>query len=257
MAIYNNDICIDGVEGGAAPSINNSPPCGRDWGWAYLFLLFPFLLTGCLSHQALPPYTAYPVAPDNVTSLIQPYSGRSHLITVETQAAFDAKSAELFKQGYLGIGETEFRSRETLLSCPACEIARMQGEETEADIILLQRTVAPYSLHSSLIRPEKCHVLYFRRATPPVLGVSVGDASPNWRDQHGVKNAVLVYLVMDRTPAANIGIQKGDIIVQLDETPVGWSQDFRPLVHSFAGKSCKLTFYHGEEKRVVDVAMGK
>ena len=79
------------------------------------------------------------------------------------------------------------------------------------------------------------------RPIPFVLGVSVSDASPDWRDHHGYARANLVNEVVKDSPADRAGFKKGDIIVRVNDSSVDWSNVFRPLVYKYAGSECAFT----------------
>jgi S1-C subfamily serine protease len=70
--------------------------------------------------------------------------------------------------------------------------------------------------------------------TPPMLGVSAGDASGG---------GAVVSAVTDKTPAASIGLQAGDVIVDIDHTAVASVHDLTTALHAHkAGDKVSITW---------------
>ena len=65
---------------------------------------------------------------------------------------------------------------------------------------------------------------------------------------------VLVDAVSDGMPAAEAGIQKGDLLVAVDDTPVGSFATFRETVLASGGRPLQVTIARGGETRVLTLA---
>jgi serine protease Do len=85
------------------------------------------------------------------------------------------------------------------------------------------------------------------------LGVLVRPLTPDERQQTGVPEGLLVRQASGA--AAEAGIQAGDIILRVDNTPVGSARELRSLVDK-AGKHIALLVQHGDATVFVPVDLG-
>ncbi len=85
------------------------------------------------------------------------------------------------------------------------------------------------------------------------LGLAVHPLSPQEREQAGVSSG----LVVDASsgPAADAGIEPGDIVLAVNNTPVASAQQLRALTEK-AGKHVALLVQHGEAKVFVPIELG-
>ena len=59
------------------------------------------------------------------------------------------------------------------------------------------------------------------------------------------------------SPAGKAGLQQGDVIVDIDGTPITSSQDLQNLIEKDkAGQSVQITYYVGDNKRTTSVTLG-
>lgn len=73
-----------------------------------------------------------------------------------------------------------------------------------------------------------------------------------------IKEGVVVASVENNTPASAAGLQKGDIIVQLDETEIDSVATFRYTLYKYSvGDKIKVKFYRGKEEKQVTVTLNK
>lgn len=73
-----------------------------------------------------------------------------------------------------------------------------------------------------------------------------------------IKEGVVVVSVEENTPAKNAGFQKGDIIVQLDDTKIDSVATFRYTLYKYAlGDKIKVKYYRGSELKEAIVTLNK
>ncbi|HLX23141.1 MAG TPA: DegQ family serine endoprotease [Usitatibacter sp.] len=85
------------------------------------------------------------------------------------------------------------------------------------------------------------------------LGLAVHPLSPEQREQAGVAAGLLVDA--SSGPAADAGIEPGDIVLAVNNTPVASAQQLRSLTEK-AGKHVALLVQHGEAKVFVPIELG-
>jgi membrane-associated protease RseP (regulator of RpoE activity) len=92
------------------------------------------------------------------------------------------------------------------------------------------------------------------------LGVSIQDVTPRIAremDLH-VKSGALVNDVTEESPAEESGIKEHDVIVEFNGKTVDEADDLLSAVRSAApGDKAGVTFYRGQEKKTVQVTLGK
>ena len=85
------------------------------------------------------------------------------------------------------------------------------------------------------------------------LIIQLGIALP-----YDVRTGVLLVDVLEGSPAFEAGMQPGDIIVSIDqETVTNSGQLSRFLLMHGPGTSVQITYYHGVERRTVDIKLGE
>jgi serine protease Do len=86
------------------------------------------------------------------------------------------------------------------------------------------------------------------------LGLAVRPLTPEEREEAGVAGGVVV-VDASNGPAADAGIEPGDIVLAVNNTPVMSAQQLRTLTEK-AGKHVALLVKHGEAKIFVPIDMG-
>lgn len=72
------------------------------------------------------------------------------------------------------------------------------------------------------------------------------------------KEGVVIASVENDTPAKQAGLQKGDIIVQLDNTKIDTVATFRYTLYKYSvGDKIKVKFYRGKEEKEVTITLNK
>lgn len=73
-----------------------------------------------------------------------------------------------------------------------------------------------------------------------------------------IKEGIVVALVENNTPAKEAGLQKGDIIIQLDKSKIDSVATFRHTLYKYSvGDKVKVKFYRGKEIKEVKVTLNK
>jgi membrane-associated protease RseP (regulator of RpoE activity) len=88
----------------------------------------------------------------------------------------------------------------------------------------------------------------------PQLGVQVQPITPALRQQYGLERetGVVVTGVTPNSAAARAGIQPGDVILRVGETPVSTVEDLqRALLRALAGRSLEIRLLRGSEELTV------
>jgi membrane-associated protease RseP (regulator of RpoE activity) len=88
----------------------------------------------------------------------------------------------------------------------------------------------------------------------PQLGVQVQPITPALRQQYGLgrDTGVVVTGVTPNSPAARAGLQPGDVILRVEETPVSTVADLqRALLRALAGRSLEIRLLRGSEELTV------
>jgi hypothetical protein len=100
-----------------------------------------------------------------------------------------------------------------------------------------------------------------RIARRPMLGILPGDFTPEQAAHLGVpvKDGFRLDGVVDGMGAQNAGLQKDDVIVEIDGKPVG--NDFTTFLRAIGGKKggdgVSVTFYRGAHKQSVQMELSK
>jgi len=92
------------------------------------------------------------------------------------------------------------------------------------------------------------------------LGVAIQDVTPRIAREKGlhVKSGALVNDVTDESPADRAGIREDDVIVEFNGKTVEESDDLQSAVRSAPpGDKATVTFYREEEKKSLQVTLGK
>jgi serine protease Do len=93
------------------------------------------------------------------------------------------------------------------------------------------------------------------------LGVSIQPMTPDLAKAFGLPGpprGALVGNVTDKSPAARSGIQKGDIIIELNDSPIAESQELRLKVSLMPpGSSAKLKVFRDHQEHVLTVTLGE
>jgi membrane-associated protease RseP (regulator of RpoE activity) len=92
------------------------------------------------------------------------------------------------------------------------------------------------------------------------LGVSIQDVTPRAAREMDlkVKSGALVNGVTEESPAEDSGIKEHDVIVEFNGKTVDESDDLLSAVRSASpGDKASVTFYRGQEKKTVQVTLGK
>lgn len=85
-------------------------------------------------------------------------------------------------------------------------------------------------------------------ALKPWIGVSLRDLTPDISKSYNlpVKYGVLIVSVADSSPAAGAELLEGDIIVEINNQPVGNREEFKKAIYNLPpGTSIKITFWRG------------
>jgi serine protease Do len=92
------------------------------------------------------------------------------------------------------------------------------------------------------------------------LGVAIQDVTPRLareKELH-VKSGALVNDVTEESPADKAGIREDDVIVEFNGKSVEESDDLQSAVRSaLPGDKARVTFYRGQEKKSLEVTLGK
>jgi putative serine protease PepD len=97
------------------------------------------------------------------------------------------------------------------------------------------------------------------KAIHPYIGVSTEtvDEALAGQFQLPVQSGALVRFVQPNSPAEQAGIQRGDIIVKLGDTPIAGVDDvFTAVRGNKVGDTVPVEFVRGDTRRIVDVLMG-
>lgn len=120
-----------------------------------------------------------------------------------------------------------------------------------------------FAIPINLVRGELDQLKGSGKVSRGYLGVSVGSVDPDaksyYKSKFGVdlRGGALVQSVTEGSPSAKAGVQKGDIILQVDGADVKSSQE---LVHKIAGyapgKAVNLQILRGGDKKMFKVTLG-
>ncbi|MBI3946643.1 MAG: trypsin-like peptidase domain-containing protein [Armatimonadetes bacterium] len=88
----------------------------------------------------------------------------------------------------------------------------------------------------------------------PWIGIEYRQVTPELREYFGLPmdEGVVVQQVMSGSPAARAGLQRGDLIVEIDRAPVKELTDLRNVIlKRKVGDSISLLIYRGREQKVI------
>lgn len=89
------------------------------------------------------------------------------------------------------------------------------------------------------------------------LGVSIKDIDDNTRPTNAPKTGVLVLEVAPNGPSSRIALQRGDIILKIDDKDVESAQIMPRIIAGFLpGSKVKLTYWRGGKEIQADVVLG-
>jgi S1-C subfamily serine protease len=104
---------------------------------------------------------------------------------------------------------------------------------------------------------ETGHVTHTGRASLGV-GVVTVDAAVAAQNNLSVDHGVLIVSATSNGPAATAGLKAGDVIVQIDNTPVTDVQSLGDvLLSKSTGDTVAVTFYRGSQQMTVNVTLGE
>jgi putative serine protease PepD len=101
------------------------------------------------------------------------------------------------------------------------------------------------------------------QATPAAnsayMGVTVGVVTPSVREEDhlATSTGALITSIEPGSPAASSSLQVGDVIVQLDTTPISSPDDLTAAIHPLQpGQHVSLVVYRGPSRRTIGVTLG-
>jgi S1-C subfamily serine protease len=92
------------------------------------------------------------------------------------------------------------------------------------------------------------------------LGIKAIDVNPIIAAQNNlaVDHGALVVKVVPNSPAEQAGLKAGDIIVQIDDTPIASMQDLqKALIGKDIGQTVSLNIYRGNQQLTVKAKLGE
>ena len=91
------------------------------------------------------------------------------------------------------------------------------------------------------------------------LGVDITTLTPALRQQYGFTptSGAVILSVVSGSPAAKAGLVQGDVIVNIDGTPITSADDLQKVIqNSKAGQTVTITYYVGDSKRTTTATLG-
>ncbi|MGP0032641.1 MAG: S1C family serine protease, partial [Acidimicrobiales bacterium] len=91
------------------------------------------------------------------------------------------------------------------------------------------------------------------------LGVDITTLTPALRQQYGFTptSGAVILDVISGSPADKAGLQQGDVIVQVDNTPITSSEGLQSVIEGDkAGQVVQVTYYVGDDKHTTAVTLG-
>jgi hypothetical protein len=132
------------------------------------------------------------------------------------------------------------------------EAARRKKKNAEPDRCAT-REITTYLPET--IRYYRVQISYWRKTTPPVLGVDAVDLSPELRLALKRNTGAVVRTVVDGSPAFFAEILPGDVIVGLDGAVVQRARDLGPLALAHAGRQVYLRLIREGTAREIHVSL--
>jgi serine protease Do len=117
-----------------------------------------------------------------------------------------------------------------------------------------------FAVPSNLARVILDQIVRTGRVVRGWLGVAIQDVTPAIGEALGLRapDGVLISEVPSGSPADRAGLQRGDVIVELNGRPVKDSRDFRLQIAQIApGTAVRIGFLRGNDKREVRVLLGE
>ncbi|WP_020615087.1 S1C family serine protease [Paenibacillus daejeonensis] len=116
-----------------------------------------------------------------------------------------------------------------------------------------------FAIPTSTIKSVLDNLLNDQPIPSPYIGVSLQDLTPQMRGNLGLSDdeGVGVAFVQEGDPAAQAGLQPGDIIIEANGEAIGSTTDLTELIQSAqVGGELKLTVVRNEEQLTIDVRIG-
>ena len=116
-----------------------------------------------------------------------------------------------------------------------------------------------FAIPTSTIKSVLDNLLNDQPIPSPYIGVSLQDLTPQMRETLGLSDneGVGVAFVQEGDPAAQAGLQSGDIIIGANEDAIGSASDLTEFIQSAkVGEELKLTVIRNEEQMTLDVRIG-
>ncbi len=91
------------------------------------------------------------------------------------------------------------------------------------------------------------------------LGVDLTTLTPALRQQYGFTptTGAVILSVVSGSPADKAGLVQGDVIVNIDGTPINSSDDLTKVIQDDKpGQSVSITYYVGDSKRTTTATLG-
>lgn len=104
--------------------------------------------------------------------------------------------------------------------------------------------------------PQDCLVTYWVKLKPLMLGIQVKELSAEMKKTSPV-SGVLVQIVIEGSPAFQAGIQKGDILMQIEDTAIGNVATFTKTIPQYADKQVTMVLYRDGEMINKTVTLNK
>src|SRR5262249_53589529 len=117
-----------------------------------------------------------------------------------------------------------------------------------------------FAVPSNMVRDVMDQIIRTGKVTRGYLGVSIQDITPDLATalKLGKTNGALVGDVDPKGPAAQAGLQSGDVIVEANGKPIEDSRELRLMISNLApGSQMNLRIQHGGQTRDVAVKLAE
>src|SRR6202451_3018367 len=117
-----------------------------------------------------------------------------------------------------------------------------------------------FAIPLSMAKPVMDQILNHGKVVRGYLGVHIQDLTPELARAFGLKDSggVLIGDVSSRTPAAQAGLKKGDVILQVNGQPVNASNQLRVQISQFApGTPIKLQIWRNSGTQDVSLKLAE
>ena len=120
------------------------------------------------------------------------------------------------------------------------------------------------ALHSNRanVRPTMSRKIYDNYTTywikmkPPVFGSYIDIMPDEFKQKIGISNGVIAAIVINDSPAAKAGIQRGDVIQKIGDKTVVDDSSYRQATKLYAGKEVTVELFRKGEILTVPVQLG-